>query len=103
MKPQILLSPEMIGNNFQAIKNYERTTDYKSGEHNGFKIRVNIQDEKSNAFMETITLKIKNVSPTITEADLQSNKVTPVKFVNLKIGIWNNELTFSAEDMLPAK
>lgn len=99
MKIQTLVTPNLLGTKFSAIRNYEPTLDFKTKEHNGFKIRISIQDEKSNAFMETITVKIKNTTPTVSEKELFDNKVCPVKLKNLSVGIWNNELTFSADDM----
>ncbi|MFI3886606.1 hypothetical protein [Streptococcus parauberis] len=96
-----LLQTELLGNNFLAINDYEETFDFKSKEPNGYKIKVSIQDSNSIAYMELITVKIKNLLPTLTFEEMKTNKQLRVVFKNLKIGVWNNQPTFSADDMLP--
>ncbi|MFS5615465.1 hypothetical protein V2V46_07685 [Streptococcus agalactiae] len=96
-----LLQTELLGNNFLAINGYEETFDYKNKEHNGYKVKVSIQDPNSIAYMELITVKIKNLIPTLSFEEMKTNKQVRVAFKNLKIGVWNNQPTFSADDILP--
>jgi hypothetical protein len=60
----------------------------------GYRINISIQDDSSPAFMEMISVKIKTPTPSISEKDMEKNTMRPVKLVNLKIGLWNSQLTF---------
>lgn len=101
MDPRKLLQVEALGKKLMAVKSYEETVDYESKKHNGYRINVSLQDENSPAFMEMITVKIKTTEPSISEKDMATNKIRPVTFKNLNIGIWNSQLTFTADDILP--
>ncbi len=96
-----LLNAKILGENFIAVNKMSETTDYKTKEVNGYQVNISIQDENSPAFMELITVKIRNLSPTLSYEMMKTNKTRKVKFRNLKIGVWNNQPTFSAEDILP--
>ncbi|MBQ5153739.1 hypothetical protein D6861_010695 [Macrococcoides caseolyticum] len=101
MDPTKLLQIDSLGKKMMAVKSYEETVDFESKKHNGYRINISLQDENSPAFMEMITVKIKTTNPSITEKEMASNKIRSVTFKNLNIGIWNNQLTFSADDILP--
>ena len=100
MDPRKLLQIDSLGKKMMAVKSYEETVDFESKKHNGYRINISLQDENSPAFMEMITVKIKTTDPSISEKEMASNKIRPVTFKNLNIGIWNNQLTFSADDIL---
>lgn len=102
MDPRKLLQVEALGKKMMAVKGYEETVDYESKKHNGYRINVSLQDESSPVFMEMITVKIKTTEPTISEKEMATNKMRPVTFKNLNIGIWNSQLNFTADDILPA-
>ncbi|WP_426361421.1 hypothetical protein [Mammaliicoccus sciuri] len=102
MDPRKLLQVEALGKKMMAVKGYEATVDYESKKHNGYRINVSLQDDSSPVFMEMITIKIKTTEPTISEKEMATNKMRPVTFKNLNIGIWNSQLTFKADDILPA-
>lgn len=101
MDIRTLLHSKILGDNFVAVNPMSETTDYKTKESNGYQVNVSIQDENSPAFMELITVKIRNVTPTLSYEIMKNNKTRRVKFKNLRIGVWNNQPTFSAEDILP--
>lgn len=101
MDIRTLLNANILGDNFIAVNPMSKTTDYKTKETNGYQVNISIQDENSPAFMELITVKIRNMSPTLSYETMKNNKTRKVKFKNLKIGVWNNQPTFSAEDILP--
>lgn len=101
MDIRTLLHSKILGDNFVAVNPMSETTDYKTKEANGYQVNVSIQDENSPAYMELITVKIRNMTPTLSYEIMKNNKTRRVKFKNLRIGVWNNQPTFSAEDILP--
>lgn len=95
-------STTLLGQKFIAIS-VEDSVKYNSSEKDGIKLMVSLQDENSVVFLDLIQVKVRNISPSISENDLNNIKGKRINFKNLKIGIYNSQLTFSAEDVFLIK
>lgn len=95
-------STALLGQKFIAIS-VEDSVKYNSSEKDGIKLMVSLQDENSVVFLDLIQVKVRNISPSISENDLNNIKGKRINFKNLKIGIYNSQLTFSAEDVFLIK
>lgn len=99
------LKPELLGDKskFMAIKGYTEVNDRETGQLSAYRLNVSIQDEASDFYMELITIKIKNLNPTLGFKEMENNKATPVILKDLNVGQFNGNLWFSCSDVLPGK
>ncbi len=95
------LNPEALGDDFLAVKGYTEVLHHETGKLDAYKLNISIQDDECRFFMEMITVKIKNLNPTLSVNDLKNNKTTPVVLQDLTIGQFNGNLWFSCTDVLP--
>ncbi|MFU2223139.1 hypothetical protein [Streptococcus pluranimalium] len=95
-------SKELLGNKFIAISS-EDSIKYNSNEKDGIKMMVSLQDEDSVVFMDLIQVKVRNTTPSVSNSDLSQIKGKQVNFKNLRIGLFNSQLTFSADDVFIVK
>lgn len=95
------LNVEFMGSNFLAVKGYSEVTDRETGEITAYRLDISLQDVESPFYMELITVKVKNLSPTVTVASLANNKTTPVILKGFNMGQFNGNLWYSCEDVLP--
>lgn len=95
-------SKSLLGEKFIAISS-EDSIKYNTTEKDGVKLMVSIQDENSSVFLDLIQVKVKNTTPSISTSDLKNIKGKQVDFKNLRIGIYNSQLIFSAEDIFISK
>ncbi|MEQ9763579.1 hypothetical protein [Streptococcus jiangjianxini] len=95
-------SKELLGNKFIALSS-EDSIKYNSNEKDGIKMMISLQDEDSVVFMDLIQIKVRNTSPSISSGDLSQIKGKQVNFKNLRIGLFNSQLTFSADDVFVIK
>lgn len=95
------LNAEALGNDFLAVKGYTEVLHHETGKLDAYKLNISIQEDESAFFMEMITVKIKNLNPTLSVNDLKNNKTTPVVLQDLTIGQFNGNLWFSCTDVLP--
>ncbi|WP_056974688.1 hypothetical protein [Holzapfeliella floricola] len=103
MKINDFIKPELLGNNFAAVRGYSEVLDRETNEKTGYKLDISIQDPESDFFMELFTVKVKNVSPTLSYKDLEQNKkIMPVVLENLNVGQFNGNLWYNCSDVLPA-
>lgn len=93
---------KLLGNKFIAISS-EESTKFGTDEKDGIKMMISIQDEESIVFLDLIQVKVRNTNPSISKTDLEKIKGQQVKFKNLRIGIYNSQFTFSAEDVFLMK
>lgn len=100
---QDFLKPELLGNQFVAIKGYSEVKDRETGQLSAYRLNVSIQDETSPFYMELITIKIKNLKPTVSVNSLENAKATPITLKGLNVGQFNGNLWYSCEDVLPTK
>jgi len=96
------LKPELLGNKFVAIKGYSEVKDRETGQLSAYRLNVSIQED-NDFFMELITVKVKNINPTLGFKEMEQNKTAPVTLQNLQVGQFNGTLWFSCDDVLPAK
>ncbi|MTC89815.1 hypothetical protein GKS17_08080 [Streptococcus uberis] len=87
----------LLGEKFIAIS-VEDSIKYNTTEKDGIKMMVSIQDENSAVFLDLIQVKVKNTSPSISNNDLNDIRGKQIRFKNLRIGIYNSQFVFSAED-----
>ncbi|MGN7311550.1 hypothetical protein ACTHQ4_10680 [Alkalicoccobacillus gibsonii] len=97
------LKPDLLGNQFVAIKGYSEVNDRETGQLSAYRLNVSIQDESSDFYMELITIKIKNLNPSLGFKQMENNKATPVTLKDLQVGQFNGNLWFSCSDVLPPK
>lgn len=95
-------SKKLLGEKFVAIS-YEDSMKFGTNEKDGIKIMTSIQDDNSVVFLDLIQVKIRNTTPSISKSDLENIKGQQIKFKNLRIGIYNSQLIFSAEDVFLLK
>lgn len=103
MKINDFLTTDLLGKKFLAIKSYDPAYKRDTNELDGYRLNISLQDENSPFYMELITVKVKNTSPTLSVQELSNNKSREVKLKNLKISYFNNNLFFTAEDILPVE
>lgn len=101
MKLNDFLKAELLGNKFVAVKGYSNVLDRETQQTNALRLNVSIQDESSDFFMEMISIKVNNLTPTLSIQDLKDNKITPVILKDLNVGQFNGNLWFSCSDVLP--
>lgn len=101
MKINDFLTTELLGSKFIAVKGYEEVLHHETGDLDALRLNVSIQDEKSPFFMELISIKIKNLSPTVSKETLEANNTTPVTLKDFNMGQFNGALWFNASDILP--
>ncbi len=101
MKLNDFLKPELLGNNFLAVKGYTEVLDRETQKLSAFRLNVSIQDEDSDFFMEMIQVKVNNLSPTVSFQDLKNNKTMPVVLENIQVGQYNGALWFNCTNVLP--
>ncbi|MGE7848181.1 hypothetical protein [Bacillus cereus] len=101
MKLNDFLKAELLGNKFVAVKGYSNVLDRETQQPNALRLNVSIQDESSDFFMEMISIKVNNLTPTLSIQDLKDNKITPVILKDLNVGQFNGNLWFSCSDVLP--
>lgn len=89
---------KLLGEKFIVIS-CEDSIKYKTSEKDGIKIMVSLQDDNSVVFLDLIQVKIRNTTPSIPSNEMANIKGKQVKFKNLKMGIFNSQFTFSAEDV----
>ncbi len=53
------IKPELLGNNFAAVRGYSEVLDRETNEKTGYKLDISIQDPESDFFMELFTVKVK--------------------------------------------
>lgn len=91
-------SISILGNKFIAIS-YEDSVKFNTSEKDGIKLMVSLQDENSPVFLDLIQVKVRNTSPNLSVHELANLKGKQVNFKNLRIGIYNSQFTFAAEDV----
>lgn len=101
MRLNDFLKPQLLGNKFIAVKGYSDILDRETQQPNALRLNVSIQDESSDFFMEMISVKVNNLTPTLSIQDLKNNKTTPVILEGLVVGQFNGNLWFSCSDILP--
>lgn len=101
MKLNDFLKAELLGEKFIAVKGYSKVLDRETGKPTALRLNVSIQDEKSDFFMEMITVKVNTLSPSIAFQELEKNKICPVHLKDLNVGQFNGNLWFSCTDVLP--
>lgn len=93
---------KLLGSKFIAISS-EESTKFGTNEKDGIKMMISIQDEESVIFLDLIQVKVRNTNVSISKVDLEKIRGQQVKFKNLRIGIYNSQFTFSADDVFLAK
>ncbi|MCC2444602.1 MULTISPECIES: hypothetical protein [Bacillus cereus group] len=101
MRLNDFLKAELLGNKFLAVKGYSDILDRETQQPNALRLNVSLQDESSDFFMEMISVKVNNLSPSLGIQDLKNNKTTPVILKDLNVGQFNGNLWFSCSDVLP--
>ncbi|WP_242311098.1 hypothetical protein [Bacillus cereus group sp. BfR-BA-01331] len=101
MRLNDFLKAELLGNKFVAVKGYSDVLDRETQQPTALRLNVSIQDESSDFFMEMITVKVNNLTPSLSIQDLKNNKTTPVILKDLNVGQFNGNLWFSCSDVLP--
>ncbi|WP_242225790.1 hypothetical protein [Bacillus cereus group sp. BfR-BA-01358] len=101
MRLNDFLKAELLGNKFVAVKGYSDVLDRETQQPTALRLNVSIQDESSDFFMEMITVKVNNLTPSLSIQDLKNNKTTPVVLKDLNVGQFNSNLWFSCTDVLP--
>ncbi|MBM7545030.1 hypothetical protein JOC59_001772 [Weissella beninensis] len=101
MEIENFLDKEKLGKEFLAVKGYEEVRDRKTDELTAYKLKVSIQDLASPFYFEMFTIKVKNLNPTLTVAQLKTAKTTPITLENMQIGQFNGTLWFNCSDVLP--
>lgn len=91
-------SISLLGNKFIAISS-EDSIKFNTSEKDGIKLMISLQDEHSPVYLDLIQVKVRNTSPNLSAHDLVNLKGKQVNFKNLRIGIYNSQFTFSAEDV----
>lgn len=99
IKPQDFLKAELLGNQFIAVKGYSEILHRETKQLSAYRINVSIQDPESEFFMELIPVKVNNLNPSASFAELAKKNATPVEIVNLKIGEFNGNLWFACDDV----
>lgn len=90
-----------LGTQFLAVKGYEEVRDRKNNELTAYKLDISIQDPASIFYYELFTVKVKNLSPTISVSQLKNASTTPVELVDLNMGQFNGSLWFNCSDVVP--
>ena len=96
------LSATLLGTQFLAVKSYSEVKDLETGYLNAYRLNVSIQDTQSPFFMEMKTVKVKNLSTTVSVDSLKTNTTIPIKLKGLNVGQFNGTLWFSCTDVIPA-
>lgn len=102
MEIRDFLKAELLGNKFVAVKGYSEVLNRDTGKLDAYRLNVSVQDENSDFFMDLITVKMKNLNPSLSVERLKNNKTTPVILKDLNVGQFNGNLWFSCSDVLPA-
>jgi hypothetical protein len=92
-----------LGTQFLAIKGYAEVRDRKSNDLTAYKLDISIQDIDSPFYFEMISVKVKNLNPTISVEALKNAKTTPVELVDFNMGQFNGNLWFNCTDVKPIK
>ncbi|MCP0887910.1 hypothetical protein LB941_11270 [Ligilactobacillus sp. WILCCON 0076] len=95
------LNVDKLGVDFLAIKGYSEVRDRETDELKAYALEVNIQDPESPFYFELIKVKVKNLTPTLTVAQLKTAKTTPIILKDLQMGQFNGNLWFNCADVLP--
>lgn len=95
------LTIDKLGNNFLAVKGYSDNKNRDSGELESYSLEISIQDEKSPFYFDLISVKVKNLNPTVSVESLKNAKTTPVKLSNLQMGQFNGRIWINCTDVLP--
>lgn len=103
IKTNDFLKADLLGNRFMAVKGYSESLDRGTQKPVALRLNVSIQDELSEFFMEMISVKVNNLTPTLSVSDMAKNKTMPVILKDLVVGQYNGTLWFSCSDVLPLK
>ena len=95
------LDTEFLGETFLAVKSYTDVTDRETGDLTAYRLNISIQDVESPFYMEMVTVKVKNLRPSVSVESLKNNKTMPVKLKNFSMGQFNGTLWYSCDDVLP--
>lgn len=95
------LTIDKLGTDFLAVKGYTENKNRESGELESYSLEVSLQDEKSPFYFDLISIKVKNLNPTVSVESLKSAKTTPVKLVDLQMGQFNGRIWINCKNVLP--
>lgn len=101
MKINDFLNVNLLGDKMLAVKGYEEILHHETGELDAYRLNVSLQDESSPFFMQLISVKVKNLNPTVTVDMLKAKNTTPVILEDFNMGQFNGTLWFNASDILP--
>ena len=101
MKLNDFLRAELLGSRFVAVKGYSEVLDRETGKPTALRLKVSIQDETSDFFMEMIQVKVNTLTPTVSVQEMANNKTCPVALKDLNVGQFNGNLWFACSDILP--
>lgn len=84
----------------QLFGDITKSFNYKSKEHDGYRVNVIVMNPNSQIYLQNIQLKIKATDPTLKNIESYSNKQTDVELIGLNVGIYDSRLIFNCEDII---
>ena len=78
----------------------EKSYNYNSKDHDGYRINVIVMDPSSQLHLQNIQLKVKTTEPSIKNIESYANKQTDVELIGLNVGIYDKRLIFNCDDIV---
>ncbi|MTC86470.1 hypothetical protein [Streptococcus uberis] len=86
--------------NLKLFGEIEKSFDFHTKAHDGYRINVIIMDPSSPIYLRDIQLKVKTTNPSLTNIESYQNKQTDVELIGLNVGIYDRRLIFNCDDVV---